>query len=62
MATPNIFNLHSPVIQGGQFSLNVRYSTSEGGAIPGLQYQDPNQVLNFSADNMRSLIRRLGRW
>jgi hypothetical protein len=60
MATPNIYNVHSNVIQGGQWSVTVAYSTAAGGAIPGLRYQDQNRVHSFSLDQMRIVDTEIG--
>jgi hypothetical protein len=57
---PNIYNLHSNVIQGGQWSVNIAYSTGAGGSIKDLHYQDPFQTINFSGDALRIVDTEIG--
>jgi hypothetical protein len=58
--TPNLYTVHSNVIQGGQFSLSISYSTSGIDGKPHLQYQDTNQTLQFSGEEIRSLQSEIG--
>jgi hypothetical protein len=51
----NLFSLHNNVIQGGQFSLNVSYSTSGFDGKPHFHYQDTHQTLNFVGDQIRTV-------
>ena len=58
--SPNLYSLHSNVIQGGQFSLYVVYSTSSIAGIPLLEYHDSNQTLSFSGDQIQTTESPIG--
>jgi hypothetical protein len=58
--SPNLYSLHSNVIQGGQFSLYVVYSTSSIAGKPLLEYHDSNQMLSFSGDQIGTTDSPLG--
>jgi hypothetical protein len=51
---PNFYSLHSNVIQGGQFSLYIVYSTNGIAGQPVFEYHDSNQTLSFSGDQIQS--------
>lgn len=58
--TPNLYNLHNNVIQGGQFSLHVSYTTSGIDGKPHFHYQDAQQTLNFAGDQIRTVESDVG--
>jgi hypothetical protein len=57
---PNLYSLHSNVIQGGEFSIHVLYSTSGIDGKPHFEYHDPNQTLSFSGDQIQSTDSPIG--
>ena len=58
--TANLYSLHNNVIQGGQFSLNVSYSTSGFDGKAHFHYQDTHQTLNFVGDQIRTVESDVG--
>ena len=57
---PNLYCLHNNVIQGGQFSLHVVYSTTSITGQPHLQYNDAIQTLAFTGDQIRTTESPIG--
>ena len=58
--TPDLYIVHSNVIQGGEFSINIAYSTSGIDGKPHLQYQDTHQTLQFSGEQIRTVDTEIG--
>jgi hypothetical protein len=58
--TPNLYSLHSNVIQGGQFSLYIVYSTSGIAGQPVLEYHDSNTTLSFAGDQIQTTESPIG--
>ena len=58
--TPNLYNLHNNVIQGGQFSLHVSYATSGIDGKPHFHYQDAQQTLNCVGEQIRTVESDVG--
>ena len=59
-AAPNLYILHNNVIQGGQFSLSIVYSSAGLGGEPLFEYDDGSQLLSFSGNQIRTTELPLG--
>jgi hypothetical protein len=57
---PNFYSLHSNVIQGGQFSLYVVYSTNGIAGQPVFEYHDSVNTLSFSGDQIQTTQSAIG--
>jgi hypothetical protein len=57
---PNLYILHNNVIQGGQFSLSILYSSSGLVGEPLFEYHDGSQLLSFSGNQIRTTELPLG--
>jgi hypothetical protein len=57
---PNLYILHNNVIQGGQFSLSVVYSSAGLGGEPLFEYHDGSQLLSFLGNQIRTTELPLG--
>jgi hypothetical protein len=56
----NLYSLHNNVIQGGQFSLYIVYSSSGPIGKPSLEYHTPSQSLSFLGDQIETTALPLG--
>ena len=57
---PNLYILHNNVIQGGQFSLSIVYSSSGPGGEPLFEFHDGSQLLSFLGNQIRMTELPLG--
>jgi hypothetical protein len=56
----NLYLLHNNVIQGGQFSLTIVYSSSGPGGEPLFEYHNGSQLLSFVGNQIETTVLPLG--